>query len=83
MSLPFPPILSISAGSATRTLCPTLPLSGRQEAFDCGADGSWWPVHSRGLLDGFLRLNMPFACQYSYNTVERWVDMGFIDALYI
>jgi hypothetical protein len=32
----------------------TLPLSGRQGAWGGAAEGWWWPVHSRGLLEGCL-----------------------------
>jgi len=29
----------------------TLPLSGRRGAWGGGADGWWWPVHSKGLFE--------------------------------
>ena len=32
---------------------PTLPLSGRQGAWGGEAESRWWPVHSKGLLDGY------------------------------
>ena len=47
-----PPMLHISAGSASRILCPTLRLCGRQGAWGGAAKRHWWPVHSRGLFDG-------------------------------
>ena len=30
----------------------TLPLSGRRGAWGGEAESSWWPVHSRGVLEG-------------------------------
>jgi len=32
----------------------TLPLSGRHGALAGGAESSWWPVHSRGVLEETL-----------------------------
>jgi hypothetical protein len=34
----------------------TLPLSGRQEAWDGLAENWWRPVHSRGLFEGGLSM---------------------------
>ena len=33
---------------------PTLPLSGRQGVWGGAAVSWWWPVHSRGLFEGYL-----------------------------
>jgi hypothetical protein len=45
--------------SAAKRLGPTLPLSGRRRVWGGVAESWWWPVHSRGLLDGRSVLNQP------------------------
>ena len=52
----FEPVTVVLGFGAPLTLL-TLPLSGRREACGGEAENMWWPVHSRGLLEG---KNKPF-----------------------
>jgi hypothetical protein len=62
--LPLHPSTVLPIGTKRRfrlTACHiriTLPLSGGQAAWGGVAESWWWPVHSRGLLEGVLVLRI-------------------------
>jgi hypothetical protein len=44
----------LAGSNQGRHILQTLPLSGRQGGWGGLAEGWWWPVHSRGLLDDMI-----------------------------
>jgi hypothetical protein len=66
MPSPFPP--------PPPTILPTLPLSGRQEAWGGGAESWLGPVHSRGLFEVSTLVRQRTLFAEHQEQIEQWLE---------